>query len=184
MDRSFFVIGGSVLGVLLLLFFPIYLEMDALYDMNGRKLAFAVKVYKFLRIVGGYMATYRGGLAIHVSPRKAILLPYSDMENERKRISIMRTFRLKSLDITAETGAEYLLYVSLAQAIFRIYFLSKGGKKEKLSNNLWLREGDVLRISLNFVIRFNLFILLRNLFKSVKEKIQVLCQTKIKKSTT
>lgn len=176
-------IGGSVFGGLLLLFFPIFLETDGFYDMNGRKLAFSVKVYKFLRVMGGYLATYRGGIALHISPRKAILVPYSDLDNERKRFSIMRSFRITSLKITVETGAEYLIYTLLVQTIFRLYFLSQGGKRENLRNNLWLREGDVLRISLHFVIRFNLFILMKSFFKSLKEKVKVLCQTKIRKST-
>lgn len=176
-------IVGSVFGVLFLLFFPIYLETDGFYDMNGRKLAFSVKLYKFLRVIGGYLATYRGGIALHISPRKAILIPYSDLDNERKRFSIMRTFRLTSLKITAETGAEYLMYTLIAQTISRAYFLSHGGKKKNLRNNLWLREGDILRISLNFAIRFNLFILLKSFFKSLKEKVKVLCRTKIRKST-
>ncbi len=176
-------IGGSVFGGLLFLFFPIYLETDGFYDVNGRKLAFSVKIYKFLRVMGGYLATYRGGIALHISPRKAIVVPYSDLDNERKRFSIMRSFRLTSLKITAETGAEYLIYTLFALTIFRICFLSQGGKKENLRNNLWLCEGDVLRISLHFTIRFNLFILLKSFFKLLKEKVKVLCQTKIRKST-
>ena len=183
MDRLFFIIGIVSLSILALLFFPVYLETNAHYDMNGRKFAFSVHLYKIIKLIGGYIATYKGGLAVHVSPKKAILIPYSEMNNERKRFSVIRTFRLKTLTITSETGAEYLLPVTLAQSAFRIYFFAMGGKKEKIENNLWLTDGDTLRISLHFIIRFNLFIILRNFVKYLKEKIKVLCQTKIKKST-
>ncbi len=184
MDRSLFIAVCVSLAVFVLLFLPIYLDMNAHYDMNGRKLAFCLRAYKLIKLIGGYIATYKGGLAVHISPKKALLIPYSDLDKERKRVSVMRTFRLKTLNITAETGAEYLLPVSIAQGAFRIYFLASGGKKEKLSNNTWLREGDILRISFHFIVRFNLYMILRNIFIYLKEKFRVLCQTKIKKSIT
>ncbi len=183
MGRLFFIIAIIIVGLLFLLFFPIYLETNMHYDMNGKKLAFSVKAYKTVQLVGGYIATYKGGLAAHLSDKKAVLIPYTDLDNERKRFSVFRTFRLKSLVITTETGAEYLLTVALAQAVFRGIFFAMGGKREKIENNLWLSDGDMLRVSVSFLIRFNLFIILRNFIKSIKEKIKILCQTKMKNST-
>ena len=107
---------------------------------------------------------------MHVSEKKAILIPYGDLDSERKRFSVIRAFRLKELNITVETGAEYLLAVSAFQILFRIFFFLQGGKKEKIENNLWLTDGDVLRISSNLTVRFNLFIILRDLFIKLKEK--------------
>ncbi len=184
MGRLFFILAIVALGIIVLLFFPVYLETDAHYDMNGRKFAFSINAYKVFKIIGGYIATYPGGLALHISQKKAILIPYSQVNSERKRFSVLRTFRLKTLQITTETGAEYLLPVSLAQVLFRAIFLYMGGKKEKLENNLWLTDGDVLRVSVNFIIRFNLFIILRNFLKFLKEKTKLLWQKKMKNSTT
>ena len=171
MGRLFFwlFIGGVVL--LTLLFFPVYLDLDAHYDMNRKKFAFIAKAYGVIKLIGGYIATYQGGLAVHISEKKAILVPYNEVEGERKRLSVIRTFRLKTLSITTETGAEYLLLTSFAQLLFRVYFLINGGKKEKLENNFWLTDGDVLRISVNCSLRFNLYIILRNLINSLKEKV-------------
>ena len=161
MDRFFFISLLISLSILILLFFPIYVKVDGHYDMNGRKLAFSIALYRFFRVLGGYIATYKGGLAMHISPEKAILIPYKDLDRERKRFSIMRSFRLKGINITMETGAAYLLWCSAIQALFRGIFLLLGGNKEKIENNLWLADGDVLRLTMNFTIRFNLFILLR-----------------------
>jgi hypothetical protein len=61
---------------------------------------------------------------------------------------------------------------------FRGAFLRMGGKKEKLENNLWLTDGDVLRVSVNFIVRFNLFIVLRNFMQFLKEKIKSVWQKK------
>ena len=183
MDRFFFIFCLISLSIILLLFFPIYVKTDGHYDMNGRKLAFSISLYKFFRVFGGYIATYKGGLAMHVSSQKAILIPYRDLNRERKRFSIMRTFRLRKLQITTETGAEYLLPCAATQAVFRLIFFILGGKKEKIENNLWLTDGDVLRITMNLSVRFNLFILFRRLIITIKEQIKDLWQKKIKKLT-
>ena len=166
------------------LFLPIFLKTSVYYDMNRRKLTFAVYLFGFLRIFGGYIATYKGGIAIHVTEKKAFLLPYSKLNSERKRFSFIRTFHLSSIAVTTETGAEYLVPIALAQAVLQTYYLIKGVKKEKITNNLWLTDGDVLRVSATVVVHFNMFIILCNVIKFIKEKLQKLWRTKIKKSTT
>ncbi len=182
MGKSFFYLL-AILGFTVFLFFPVYLETDAHYDMNRRKLAFSVSVYKFIPLIGGYAATYKGGIALHVSNKKAILIPYSQMDSERKKFSFVRTFRLKTFIITTESGAEYLPLTAVAHAALRSFFFIQGGNKKGIENNLWLTDGDVLRISLNCLVRFNVYILLKNFLKFCKEKLKILCQKKIKKST-
>lgn len=182
MGKPFFYTLFSVLGVVGLLFFPIYLQTDAHYDMNRRKLAFGIYLYKRLRLLGGYVGVYPGGVALHVTEKKAILLPYSKMNSERKRFSFMRTFRLISCVFTTETGAEYLLPMSCAHMFLRTYFFAIGGEKEHIENNVWLTDGDVLRVSASVVLRFNLFLILKNVIKFLKEKIKTLWQKKKEKS--
>ncbi len=182
MGRLFFFFIGIVV-VAAILFFPIYIETDAHYDMNRRKFAFVVYAYKRIPLIGGYAATYSGGLALHVSKKKAILIPYSKLDSERKKFSFVKTFRLKGLLLTTESGAEYMALSALAHSVLRTLFFIKGGVKERIENNLWLTDGDVLRISVNCLLYFNLFILLKNFIKFCKEKIRILCQKKLKKST-
>ena len=173
----------TIICLLILLFFPIFLETDAHYDVNRRKFAFSVFLYKWIKLIGGYIATYQGGLALHISEKKAIVIPYSDLDSERKRFSFIRTFHLYSFILTTETGAEYLLPMGVLQGILRTYFFIIGGKKERIENNLWLTDGDVLRISLNVVIDFNLFLLVLAFFKFLKEKM-ILWTKKIKNLAT
>lgn len=165
--------------IVIVLFFPIYLETNAHYDVNKRKLAFSICIFRFLRIFGGYIATYKGGLAIHKSQNKAVIIPYTDVQKEGKRFSILKTFQIKSFVLTTETGAEYLFPCAFTHAILRTIFFIKGGKKRNIENNLWLTDGDTLRISLNCVLFFNFFILLTNFFKFLKEKLY-LCRKKSK----
>ena len=135
-----------------------------------------------MKLIGGYATTYKGGVALHISPKKAVLIPYKEMDKERKKFSFFKTLRLISFTLTTETGAEYLFPVALAQVALRIYFFAIGGNKEDIENNLWLTDGDVLRVSSYGVFFFNLFILLVNFLKFLKEKIIILCRKKKKKS--
>ncbi len=181
MDR-FFIILSVVLIVGVLLFFPIWLDLDAHYDMNRNRFAFLVSAYKKIKLIGGYATTYTGGVALHITPEKAILVDYSEMDGKRKKFSFMKSFRLKSFVLTTETGAEYLLGVSLAHIALRSYFFAVDGKQENVRNNLWLADGDVLRVTGHLTLFFNLFILLMEFFKFLKEKIRILCQKKTKSS--
>ena len=152
--------------------------------MNRKKLGFGIYLYQKIKLFGGYIATYNGGLALHISPKKAILIPYTQVNNERKKFSFMKTFHLNKLLITIETGAEYLFFTAIAHMLLRGYFFINGGQKENIENNLWLTDGDVLRVSLNCVVRFNLFILSFNFIKFLKEKVKIICLKKKRSSIT
>ncbi len=168
----------AVSALIFLLFFPIVISTDAHLDINHKKLAFSVYFYRLFQIIGGYIAPYQGGVALHISDNKAILLPYGQMNSERKRFSFLKTFRLSSFSLTTETGVEYLFPVALGHVILRTYFFARGGKKEKSENNLWLTDGDVLRISASIGLSFNLYVLLRNFIIFLKEKLKILWQKK------
>lgn len=182
MGGSFFFLGAIIIGIFLL-FVPISLKMIAHYDMNRKKFCFAVYLFSFLKILGGYVATYKGGFAVHISEKKALLLPYTQVNTERKRFSFMHTFRLHAFNITTETGPEYLLPLAWAHVILRTYFFTKGGKKSNIENNLWLLDGDVLRISASLILQFTMFIILKNIFLFIKEKLKGLWRKSMKKST-
>ena len=182
MGRLLFYITITVAIFLLVLFFPIIFRVDQHFDLNKKKMGFAVFLYDKIKIIGGYATTYPGGIALHISPKKAIVIPYAQMNNERKRFSIVKTFHLQSFILTIETGAEYLFLTSTMHAILRTYFFARGGEKENIENNLWLTDGDVLRVSLTFTVRFNLFILLCDLIQFIKEKLKTKCRKKTKKS--
>ncbi len=183
MGRFFLIAAGIALILASLLFFPIIVQSAFHYDMNEKKAGLSIRIFKIFPIVGGYIQTYPGGLAIHVSQKKAILIPYQNMDRERKKFSFVKTFRLIAFTLTTETGAEYLIPVSIAQIILRTVFMIKVGKRENVDNNVWLTDGDVFRLSLHAVAYFNLFILIKNLIIFIKEKLAILWRKKDKKYT-
>lgn len=184
MGRFFAYLTLVIAVTLTVLFFPIVLENSVHYDMNKKKFAFSVYAYKIWKIFGGYVTTYKGGFALHVSKKKALLKPYSGLDKDRKRFSFVRTFKVKALSLTTETGAEYLLPVSVAHTVLKAVFLAKGGDHDRISNRLWLTDGDVLRVTMDVTLYFNLYILLRAFLYFLKEKVKELWWKENKKSTT
>lgn len=182
MSRLFLRLFWIFLGVVATLFFPFYIKTDAHYDMNRKKLGFSVSLFGFIKLLGGYIGTYPGGIAIHLSKKRAVLSAYNKLNSERKRFSFIKTFRLVSLKQTVETGSEYLFISTLAQTTIKTFFLIKKGKKGAFCSHLWLNDGDLLRISASAVLYFNFFILTKNFIKFIKEKIRILCLKRTKKS--
>ena len=58
--------------------------------------------------------------------KKVFLEEYSKIERERKRFSFMRSFKVIGLNLTTETGAEYLLPIGVIHSLLRIYFFYRG----------------------------------------------------------
>ena len=76
------------------------------------------------------------------------------------------------LNFTIETGPQYLLLSILAHIFLRSYYFILGGEKTKIKNNLLLTNKDELRIGLRCILSFNLWLILCNAIKFLKEKIQ------------
>ena len=151
--------------------------------MNRKKYAFVLRLYR-IKILGGYFTIYPGGMAMHISKKKAILFPYKNMNDDRKRFAFVKTFRLIRFHITAETGPEYLLPILAGNRVLRAYLHAKAQFLQDYQSNVWLTNGDVLRVSGNWLLFFNLFIVLKNLIAFFKEKLIILWRNKTEKSTT
>ena len=183
MGRLFLIVALSLIVLIFFLFFPIVLSTDSHYDLNRKKFAFSVLAYNIIPLIGGYISTYHGGLAVHFSETKATVIPYQEMDSQRKKFAFYKTFRVIGGTLTTETGAKYLLPTALAHAILRTLFFINGGEKENIENNLWLTDGDELKISLYLAVYFNLYMMICAFIKFLKEKIQIICRKKTKKST-
>ena len=86
---SLFVVTSVVLFVLL---FPIFVNVYLYADSDGGKVGFAVYLFGVAKVFGGYAAPYSGGIAFHVSKGTALLLPYKEILNARKKFEITKGF--------------------------------------------------------------------------------------------
>ena len=153
-----------VIGVISSLFFPIVQSFNAYGDLNEKKFAFSLYLFGFLRLIGGYVTSYKGGLALHVSKKTAILLPYSGMNEKRKKFSFVRTFHLLSLSVSTETGAEYFAQTGAFYLALKAY-LKFTRRSKKSTTNLLLTNGNGLKISARLTVYFTIAGLLATFIK-------------------
>lgn len=157
------------------LFLPVTQTLNAYGDLNEKKFAFSLYLFGFLRLVGGYVTSYKGGVALHVSKKTAILLPYSGMNEKRKKFSFVRTFHLISLSVSTESGAEYFALIGKCYLALKAY-LKITGRAKKSKTNLLLTNGDGLKTSVRLTVYFTMAELLATfinfLFKSAARRLK------------
>ena len=168
--------------LMIILFFPIFISGSIHLDFKRRKYAFCLKLYEKIRIFGGYATLYTEGIALHVTNKKAVLLPYKDINAKRKNFSFIKTFELISIKTIVESPAEGLLPITLFRSLFDILknFLPN---LKQCSISSWISEKDTVTINSQCTLFFNNFILLVDLLQFLWRKIKQLWQEKPKKST-
>ena len=157
-----FLLLGLFFAVILL-FLPLCFELDVHYQAKEKKLGIAVYLCRFIKIFGGYLDVYPGGIAFHTKRNKVILIPLKAGDGQRKRISIVRIFKISELHVTAEIGAEYIPLSLLLGALLRGYCLFQGGDQACCRSQVWLRNEDFFSITLRVVTKINTCMLLNEL---------------------
>ncbi len=159
---EFFVVS-TFLGALLL-FFPVFVDFHLYVDVRENKASFALSPFG-LRIVGGYAELRREGIAIHLTEKFAILLPYAGMRDTRKYFEITYGFQLYRFRQVVETGgAEKISGLLLAAALqaaggAAFAVLRTRHPFLELENGTLLAQTPCLKVSLMTTTVFNGLIL-------------------------
>ena len=142
-----FLWGALIISLCILLLFPIVITTDAYYLLRSKKIAFSIRLFGKIKIVGGYLSTYEGGVAIHISDAKAIILGYKEMEERGKSFSFKKLFTLKKFSLHIRTGAEYFLPLYAVEQIRKIIGRIKPSVQKKTEARISLVNGDVLQVA-------------------------------------
>lgn len=180
---------GAFAGAVLLLF-PVFLSLDAYTDIPKNKIFFSVHAFGVLKVIGGYIVLHRGGLAVHLSRKKAVFVPYADMQNERKKFEITAGFQLYTLWTSVEIGDQTLPAAAFWTAAFLqicsrtvLPVFRKGKKFLCLQNGVLLRHGgDAAMVTAHLVTVFNQLTVLIAFAKIILEAIINLWKKKKRKN--
>ena len=155
---------SAFLGTLLF-FFPVFVYLDTYVDVRENKCWFALSLFKFFKVFGGYLQIKKEGLVFHITQKKALILPYKQMAPMRKKFEVTKGFQLYRFHQIVETGGEGepsgvfigALLMTLGGQIFSAMhtlhpFLS-------LKNGVLLTETPNLKLSVQAVTVFNGLIL-------------------------
>ncbi len=168
--------------VLILLFVPVFLNFDWYYDVFTGKCVILFSLMNIFKLFGGYVTSYEKGFALHKNDKIAILLPYAEMDNERKRFTFVKTFKFKSLSADIQCSANTFYLFDFIRKTLEVLKYSND-KLENTHLSLKLFSEDTLKITGRCIFRLNLFILLINFIEYLWRKMKNLWQAKTKKST-
>ena len=109
---------SAFLGIFFFLL-PIFVRVDAYVDARENKLWFSLSLYRFFRVFGGYAELRREGLVLHLTEKKAVIVPFAQMGSTRKKFEITKGFQLYSFHQIVETGGASSPYGALIGAFFQ-----------------------------------------------------------------
>lgn len=93
------------LGIFFFLF-PVFVYIDAFVDVRENKCWFALSLFKYFKIFGGYIEIKKPGIVFHLTKKKAVILPYKELAPMRKKFEVTKGFQLYRFHQIVETGGE------------------------------------------------------------------------------
>lgn len=170
---EFFIVSAFV-GTLLFLL-PLYVSVEAHVDVRENKCWFRIGLYRFIKILGGYGQLGKDGIALHITKKKAIFIPYAKMADTRKKFEITQGFQLMRFHQIIETGGAESIYGimlgavsnSIAGSVFSV--LQTKYPFVSLKNNLLLTHRTELKITLQSEVVLNGLVITVALTKKLLE---------------
>ncbi len=161
----------------LFFFFPVFVYVDGYVDAAENKAWFALCLFRRLKVYGGYGELRKGGVALHLTDKKAVFLPYGTMPDTRKKFEITKGFQLwRYHQIVEVSGAEQLYGVLLAASLQSAASAAFSVLKTRhpfvsLKSNVLLTEEAALKVTVQFATVFNWFLLTLALIKKGLEEL-------------
>ena len=168
-----------ILSTAIFLLFPIFLRINLYFDEEQKKLYYGLRLYGVLKIYGGYLTLSKEGLIVHLTDKKATIIPYNQLNDEKKRFQITKGFQLLNYSQTTETSNDYtlagVLFDSFLQILSTQYLAILKNKKHfikfktrTLINN---RTESGRKISVCLQTVFNLLVIIVAFSKLLTEKL-------------
>lgn len=171
--------AAAALGAAVVLLCPVFLGVQVFLDAGAKKCYFSLYLFRVVKVYGGYATLYDRGIAFHLTRRKAVLLPYAEIVDTRKKFELWRGFRLLAYSQVIEAGrrsdpASALALCACVQAAASLaagyLFTEKKCASFKADVLLYERE-SCLKASVRAVFVFCLAIVLLTAAKLVLRKI-------------
>ena len=162
------------------LLFPIFLNIIIFFDAGQKKCYFALYLLRFIKIYGGYAELYKKrGIAIHLSEKKAVLLPFSEIINSGKKFEVTKGFILYGFSHVFEFGSaenpgRSLMICALMRTAtcFGAAYLKRKNSCASFKGDILLYQNtDCCKICVRLILLFNPALLLSAAVKLVLKKI-------------
>ena len=179
---EFFIVFAFVSALLFVL--PLYVSVDAHLDVKENKCWFNIGLYRHIKVLGGYGQMTKDGIALHITKKKAVFIPYAKMADTRKKFEITQGFQPTRFHQIIETGGADSIYGimlgTLSSTVSGTVFSVLQTKHPFLSlkNNLLLTNRAQLKITLQSEVVFNGLVLAVAITKKLLEALIKWIKTK------
>lgn len=168
-----------IIALFVLLIFPIYLNGYLYFTLDIKKLFFSIRIFKVIKILSGYAELKKDGIFIHLTRKKAVLIPYSSLTGMKKKVKPLKDYHIIKWEFEADLGFSNNTLLALESAFFVNYITSfinwiTSNVKPYLiiKNNVNVYESQsVFRIYFYGTVLLNLLMIILSLIKIILEKI-------------
>ncbi len=168
-----------VFAALLAGILPIFADLYLFYDKNIKKFFFLFTLYR-VPIFGGYGEKIQGGFVLHISDKKAVILPYSSIAGMRSQFNLRKDYYFRKLFLLTECGSKNAPFIPFFYA-FSANILTKivgavsqttGGETQIKNNTIVYEDDSVFKISFRLNAVFNLITVFITLIKIILRKLE------------
>ena len=154
---KFFLFFCILAIVILAVFFPIKITADGYYLLRSARVNLSIRLFNKIKMIGGYLSSYRGGFALHFSSAKAVVFGYKDVETREKNFPFRKSFKIKKISLHIRTGAEYFLPICSLEIIRRSIAQINPFLKEKSTVEIALINNDELHVAARMTVITTLY---------------------------
>lgn len=165
-------------SIVFLLFCPIFVRFDLLFDNNMKKLFIGTYFYGFIKALSGYFTLEGKYVALHISKQKVILLEPLDILNKGKSYKALKSFEIFSIKSAMEIGQNpsdfilnLLVFYKVTSENLGCYYIYKK-YFATTQNDIIINENlNITRFVICIKVAFNFYVIITMLFKKLLENI-------------
>lgn len=167
-----------IIIAVILLIFPIFISGQFYFNKNEIKIYYKIKLFKFIKIIYGYAELLDDGIILHLTKNRAVLLPYSNIFEIRKKVEPLKDYHLITASLTTNLGSEDVFIPSSAAFIVNYlynylkWFLHHKKPYFKFDNSVNVYVGaSIFEVKFGGVVVFNLLMVVLSLIKILVGKV-------------
>ncbi len=168
----------TALIIAFIIFCPIFVRFDFLFDKTMKKLFIGTYFYGFIKAISGYFTFEGKYVALHVSRKKVILLEPLEILNKGKSYKALKSFEIYSVKTAFEIGEvnnEFILYLLVAYKVLTEnlapYYISRKYFADTVNDVIINENVNIVRIVACFKVAFNIYVIITMLIKKLMENI-------------
>ena len=159
---------GSFLFLVIAMFLllvPIFLQVSLFFDAKNEKIGCVLRLYGVFPLVGGYLTLCKGGVAWHISEKRAKLILRKPKKKKARKKSAVKLFKIQKIKCVWEVDPMYLLPALSIDNVAKLVSLMK--KRHFLQSKGALNNEGSVRLFVNVRFRTALWRFIPKLLQKV-----------------